>query len=395
MKHLIFTLLVAALGGASLTNPATAQEPQRGRPSAELQNFVRNSYIFQLDASVARGRIPARAAELARGAGGALGFVYTTAYRGFSAQMTSVAADNLFRNNDDVIGYSRDGIVTIVQASPKKGPPPHAGGGDKQAAPSGQTTPWGIARVGGAGNGTGKTAWIIDTGIDLDHPDLVVDVSRSANFVLRGKNSPDDGHGHGTHVAGTIAAIDNDADVVGVAAGASVVAVRVLDNAGSGSYSGVIAGVDYVAAKASPGDVANMSLGGPPYLPLDEAITAAAETGIKFAIAAGNSGDDAGKYSPARVNHSNIYTVSAIDSGDRLTSWSNWGNPPVDFAAPGASILSLKKGGGTTTMSGTSMAAPHMAGILLLLDGSDVVNGGAVIGDSDDTPDTIACHSSC
>jgi subtilisin family serine protease len=214
-----------------------------------------------------------------------------------------------------------------------------------------------------------------------------VDVARSISFVTRGKNTPDDGNGHGTHVAGTIAALDNGIDVIGVAAGASIVSVRVLDNSGSGSYSWVIGGVDHVARYGKSGDVANMSLGGPVSDALDQAVHNAASKGIRFALAAGNEGVHANNSSPARVNHANVYTISAIGSNDCLTSWSNWGNPPVDYAAPGGSILSLKAGGGTTTMSGTSMAAPHVAGILLL---GGVRSSGTACNDSDGTADPIA-----
>lgn len=384
MRHSIIAIFSAVLAAVIFAPPTLAQAPERGSASIALQNFVRDSYIFTFDDGVSRGRIPARAAAVVGQAGGRLGHVYTTAYRGFSAQMTSVAADNLFRNNDDIIGYSRDGIVSIGQSSRR---PPHAGGGGNEDAPA-QVTPWGITRVGGAGDGTGKIAWIIDTGVDLNHPDLNVDVGRSKNFITRGKNSPDDGNGHGTHVAGTIAAIDNDSYVVGVAAGATVVAVRVLDNSGSGSYSGVIAGVDYVAANGASGDVANMSLSGPAYAPLDTAVVNAAAGGIHFAIAAGNDGVDADTRSPARADGSNIYTVSAINSNNNLASWSNWGNPPVDYAAPGVSIQSTWKGGGLKTISGTSMAAPHVAGILLLL--GTVNSNGTAGNDPHDYADPIA-----
>ncbi|NOX38446.1 MAG: S8 family serine peptidase [Calditrichaeota bacterium] len=268
----------------------------------------------------------------------------------------------------------------VVRLAPVRGRP-----GSSQA----EEIPWGVIRVGGPIDGTGKVAWIIDTGVDLDHPDLNVDVSRSVTFVERGRDarSADDYNGHGTHVAGTIAAIDNDIDVVGVAAGATVVAVKVLDQSGSGYYSWVINGVDYVGANASPGDVANMSLGGPVSQALDDAVLNASSKGIYFAIAAGNDGDDANNYSPARVNGTYVYTVSAIDANDVFASFSNWGNPPIDYAAPGVSILSLWKDGGTNTISGTSMATPHVAALLLL---GSINTDGYALQDPDGNPDPIA-----
>lgn len=304
--------------------------------------------------------------------------VYTAALSGFSAELNQGQL-NALRHNPNV-DYIEPDQVMMLAPPPGKGPGGGGGGG-------GQVVPWGVTRVGGAGDGTGKTAWVIDTGVDLDHPDLRVDLGRSISFVTRGKNTPDDGNGHGTHVAGTIAALDNGSDVIGVAAGASIVSVRVLDNSGSGSYSWVIAGVDHVAQYGKSGDVANMSLGGPISAALDQAVLNAAGKGIKFALAAGNEGTHANNSSPARVNHANVYTISAISSNDCLTSWSNYGNPPVDYAAPGASILSLKAGGGTTTMSGTSMAAPHVAGLLVL---GGVRSSGTACNDPDGTADPIA-----
>ncbi len=207
------------------------------------------------------------------------------------------------------------------------------------------------------------------------------------NFVTRGKNSADDGNGHGTHVAGTIAAIDNDIDVVGVAAGATVVPVRVLSNNGSGYMSWVLAGVDYVAANADPGDVANMSLGGGVSTSLDNAVKTAAANGIHFVLAAGNDSMHANNSSPARANGDFIYTVSAIDNNGNFAWFSNYGNPPVDVAAPGVNILSTASGGGATTMSGTSMAAPHVAGLLLL---NSLNTNGTASNDPDGTADPIA-----
>ena len=213
-----------------------------------------------------------------------------------------------------------------------------------------------------------------------------VDAGRSADFT-GSRRGADDENGHGTHVAGTVAAIDNNIGVVGVAAGATVVAVKVLNRRGSGSISGVIAGVDYVAANAPSGDVANMSLGGGFYQPLNDAVESAAGKGIKFALAAGNESTNAGSRSPASANGTNVYTVSAMSSGDRWASYSNYGNPPVDICAPGSSIPSTWKDGGYNTISGTSMATPHVAGILLL---GNLQTDGTVSGDPDGNADPIA-----
>ncbi len=277
----------------------------------------------------------------------------------------------------------QDRIVTVSMG----GPPGGGGGGGGTS----QTTPWGVTRVGGAIDGTNAgTAWIIDSGIDLDHPDLNVDVARSKSFLSGGggASSPDDQNGHGTHVAGTVAAIDNSEGVIGVAAGATVVSVRVLNRRGSGSYSGIIAGVDYVAANAAAGDVANMSLGGGANSALDDAVVAASGT-CPFVIAAGNESQNANNVSPARANGPNVYTVSSMTSNDTWSSFSNYANPPVDYCAPGSSILSTYKSGGYSTLSGTSMAAPHVAGILLI---GGITTDGNVAGDPDGNPDPIAHH---
>lgn len=305
---------------------------------------------------------------------------YGKAIFGIATSLTDAQLAQL-RNDPRVDFIEQDRVVALAPPG-GKGP---GGGGTSPA----QETPWGITRIGGAGNGAGKTAWVIDTGIDLDHPDLNVDVARSVTMFTSGKDSKnaDDGNGHGTHVAGTIAALDNSIGVIGVAPGAAVVGVKVLDSRGSGSYSGVIAGVDYVAANAAAGDVANMSLGGPISQALDDAVKAAANKGIKFALAAGNDGADANNSSPARVNHPNVVTISASDVNDVMASWSNWGNPPVDYAAPGVSIKSTWLEGGYNTISGTSMASPHAAGIMLL---GNITTSGFVTGDKDSTPDPIA-----
>lgn len=299
------------------------------------------------------------------------------------------------RNDKRVKYIEKDYLIVFAPpcGTPNGGPCDDPGDGDDGGDGStSQSTPYGIARVNGGVSYTGSNvAWVIDTGIDLDHEDLNVDASRGYNAFTKGKDgkSLDDGNGHGTHVAGTIAAIDNTVGVIGVAAGATVIPVKVLDSRGSGSYSGVIAGVDHVGANGSPGDVANMSLGGPISQALDDAVLAASANGITFTLAAGNESDDANNHSPARVNGSNIVTISAMDSNDNWASFSNFGNPPVDYCAPGVSINSTWQGGGYRSISGTSMAAPHAAGVLLLGNAS---TSGSVNGDPDGNADAIISH---
>lgn len=303
------------------------------------------------------------------------------AVKGFSANLTELQLEQL-RNDPRVLRIEQDYTISI---SPYKGKPGGGGSGTTES----QQVPYGTIRVGGGATASTHTAWVIDSGIDLDHPDLNVDVDRSQSFLSGGggANSPDDQNGHGTHVAGTIAAIDNNIGSVGVAPGTTVVAVRVLDRRGSGSLSGVIAGVDYVKAAGEVGDVANMSLGGGISLTLDNAVmTAAAESGVKFVLAAGNESNNANSHSPARVNGDNIYTISAMDSDDNWAYFSNYGNPPVDYCAPGVGVYSTWKNGGYNSISGTSMAAPHAAGVLLL--GTPSTDG-TVIGDPDGNDDAI------
>jgi subtilisin len=224
---------------------------------------------------------------------------------------------------------------------------------------------WNVNKV-GYGDGTGKTAWVIDTGIDFDHPDLNVDVARSKSF-LSTNTSADDENGHGTHVAGIIGAKNNNFGVLGVASGANLVSLRVLDKDGNGTLSSIIQALAYVNANAKAGDVVNMSLGEDKVSDiLDQQVQVTASKGIYVSIAAGNDGKAADLYSPGRTNATNVYTVSAVDSVDNFASFSNFGNDAVDYAAPGVRILSTYKDGQYARMSGTSMAAPHVAGLLLI-----------------------------
>jgi len=361
MKRRVFSVLFGVLL-VSLVSFGTqlTDQPDDVVRVREMPEYVAShSYIFVFDNKVeSKAAVEQRASELADVYRGELRHSFSTVIRGFSAMMSAEDAQRLYEDNPDIAYYEPNGVCYAI------GKPPWAGGGGDEEPPSGQEVPWGVARVNGGVAGNFCTAWIIDTGVDYEHADLNVDTARSVTFV-RSKNGGDDDNGHGTHVAGTIAAIDNNIDVIGVAPGATVVAVKVLDRRGSGTWDGVIAGIDYVAQNAASCDVANMSLGGGFSQALNDAVINAAKS-CAFALAAGNEGMDAAETSPASANGPDIYTISAIDSSDILAYWSNYGVPPVDFAEPGVNILSLKNGGGTTTMSGTSMASPHAAGLLLL-----------------------------
>ncbi len=257
-----------------------------------------------------------------------------------------------------------------------------------------QSVPWGVQRVGGPLTGNGLYAWILDSGIDFNHSDLNVDSFRSRNFV---NGEPDeDLHGHGTHIAGIIASTGNNTSVVGVASGATVVSVKVINKDLVGSIDAGLDGIEYVATRAHNTDVVNMSLcyhqsiHGDSRKLIDEAVENAADTGVRFAVSAGNNASHANICSPARVVHDNVWTISSIDSNDYFfTIESNYGNPPIDYAAPGVSIYSLWKDGGTNTLTGTSMAAPHFAGLLLAVP-DDIKVDGYAINDPDGNPDPIA-----
>ena len=243
---------------------------------------------------------------------------------------------------------------------------------DRQVHAEAQRLPWGINRVDAdasstkAGNGSGAVsnvrAYVIDSGIDRGHKDLrVVD---HVNFTGDGRNR--DCNGHGTHVAGTVAARDNTSDVVGVAPSAPLTGVKVLGCKGGGALSGVIKGIDWVTAHANKPAIANMSLGlgGEPSPALDEALRKSARMGILYSVPAGNKGTGTCSGSPARTGagtNNGIVTTAMTNEDDEEAPLSNYG-PCVDIWAPGVLILSTRMGGGTTKMGGTSMAAPHVAG---------------------------------
>ncbi|MBQ0733549.1 S8 family serine peptidase [Aquimarina celericrescens] len=289
---------------------------------------------------------------------------YTTAISGMALKLED---DEFLKLSKDpnVASIEYDRIVTlpkfeveeVIQSNPSS----------KMA----QQTPCGITRAGGAANGAGKNEWIwvIDSGIDLDHPDLnVVTDSRYSRTFVGG--SPDDCNGHGTHVAGTAGAINNSVGVVGVSAGAPVVSVRVFGCSGSSSTSTILNGINHVAANAITGDVANLSLGGffgsecANNSSYRSALLNLASTGTRIAIAAGNSSANASSYQPACINGTNIYTVASMTCNRGFSSFSNFNMNPIDVIATGSSVTSTYLNGGYATLSGTSMASPHVAGIM-------------------------------
>ena len=348
---------------------------------------IPSKYIIVLkgDNSMVGDKIKVRGRALGllkrnNGAESNLEFVYSKAIQGFSAFISPSVAAKLAKD-PEVKFLEPDMEISlgpIIEARP--------GGGGTGTSPA-QVTPWGISAIGGSADGAGKRAWIIDTGIDLTHPDLNVDQTLGFTAFTSGKDADfNDGNGHGTHVSGTIAALNNTIGVVGVAAGAKVIPVKVLNSRGSGTISGVIAGVDYVASKGIAGDAANMSLGGVYSQALNDAVLSASAV-VKFAVAAGNDSKNAVNYSPASVNSPNVYTISAYDINGVFATFSNFGNPPVDYSAPGVSIKSTWKGGAYNTISGTSMASPHACGILLL---GNISSNGTVLNDPDGIPDAKA-----
>jgi subtilisin family serine protease len=229
------------------------------------------------------------------------------------------------------------------------------------------SAPWGLDRIDQAAlplsgtytypdtAGSGVTAYVIDTGVRITHSQISGRASYGYDAV-DGDTTASDGNGHGTHVATTIAG-----STYGVAKKAKVVAVRVLDNAGSGTTAGVIAGIDWVTDNHSGPSVANLSLGGGASTTLDTAVRNSIASGVTYAVAAGNSSANASSYSPARVTEA--ITVGATTSADARASYSNYGSV-LDLFAPGSSSTAgwYTSDTATNTISGTSMATPHVAG---------------------------------
>jgi subtilisin family serine protease len=332
--------VLLAVGGTALTAPAAAAPPEK------------TAVIVQL----APGSDAERESRRAAGNDGSVSHVYQHAMRGFAGEFTPQAIEAL-RRNPNVLTVEPDGVVQAV---------------DVQANPV-----WGLDRIDErdlpldtqfsyASNGSGVTAYVIDSGV-APHPEFGTRLQAGTSTV-RGAKTTVDCYGHGTHIAGTIAG-----STYGVAKQATVVPVRVLDCRGSGSSSGVVAGIDWAVANHQAGvpAVANLSFGGPANASIDAAVRRLIDDGVTVAVAAGNDNADAANFSPARV--AAALTVAATDTRDTRAPFSNHG-ARVDLFAPGVAITSAWLNGGANTMSGTSMATPHVAGAAALVLSRDVTS---------------------
>lgn len=305
--------------------------------------------------------------------------VYSSAVNGFAYNGRGILPDSrvLSLEPDREVSLAGNGVKPETAGRPGSPPPP----------PPAQEVPTGVRRIGGGAIGGSGANYqnvnvaIIDSGIDGSHPDLRV--AGGMNFTSTKPQAWKDENGHGTHVAGTVAALDNGFGVVGVAPGASLWAVRVLNRQGFGSVSGIVAGVDWVTATRTDGNttndiaVANMSLGiYGTNTALEAAVRRSVNAGVVYTVAAMNESTDASAYSPAR--YADVITVSALADSDgkagglgtatwagpddTLAAFSNYGSI-IDIAAPGVDIRSTVLNGQYALYSGTSMAAPHVAGV--------------------------------
>lgn len=317
---------------------------------------VENQYIVVLKDEVPS--VQAREALLQNFAtqhGGELIRTFTVALNGGVMRMNEAKAKALA--NHPFISYiEQDSVVQLIVPTSLSSQSPTPSWGldriDQQSLPLNSTYNYN-------NDGSGVSTYVIDTGIRITHTEFGGRATHGFDAINDGYNG-NDCHGHGTHVAGTIGGIN-----YGVAKNVQLIAVRVLNCSGSGTTSGVIAGIDWVTTNAVRPAVANMSLGGSISLALDNAVTTSINSGVSYAIAAGNSSQNACNFSPARV--AGAITVGATNNSDSRPSWSNYGKC-LDLFAPGVSIASAWIGSdsATNTISGTSMATPHVAGVVAL-----------------------------
>ena len=380
--HRASLVLVTCLTLLAAAAPAVAAPPDN---PAGLQRVI---VQLRPDGPSPRGL----SAELAEASGGRTGAVYEHALKGFAAELPEAAIDAL-RRNPNVLSITPDRIISIAgQDIPT--------GFDRIEADLAPPAPTSTTSCPAGETCTDVDIAVLDTGSN-NHPDLnVVDrVDCSALFGPCVEGTGYDGHGHGTHVAGIAAAYDNTDGVIGVAPGARVWSVKVLDDTGNGFLTSLIAGIDWVTGRAGVIDVVNMSLSGIfSDTNFNTAISNSVGAGVTYVVAAGNAGEDAVNTSPA--NHPEVITVSAVADGDgagghlgaflcrdgeaddTLATFSNFG-PSVDIAAPGVCIRSTWYNGGYETRSGTSMASPYVAGAAaryLAVNGRDTNGDGSVNG---------------
>lgn len=352
----VFGIGVAALLGAvAFAGPANAAEGEIVGAGAD--GAVHDSYIVVL-----KKGSTADAAGLAGKAGGRLGFVYS-AVNGFSVEVSERQAKRLAANPAvEYVEQNRTLGVTAVQPNP----------------PS-----WGLDRIDQrqlplnssysySTTAANVNVYVLDTGVRATHQTFGGRVRQGYDFIDNDTNA-DDGYGHGTHVAGTIAGSQ-----YGVAKGASVYPVRVLNNQGSGTTAQVVAGVNWITQNARKPAVANASLGGGVSTTIDNAVRSSVASGVTWVVAAGNSNSNASSFSPARVQEA--ITVGATDRTDTRASYSNYG-AVVDLFAPGSAITSAWNGSDTATFTGngTSFAAPHVAGAAALYLAANTAAGPAQV----------------
>ncbi len=303
---------------------------------------------------------------------------YADAIVGFTASLSPEEVTRL-SNHPDVEGVFQDYYINAENGTDQGRPAEYSA--------EGQTTPCAINNAGGFADGSSKLnwIWILDTGIDLDHPDLNVQtlLPYAASFIPG--QTADDGNGHGTHVAGIAAAKNNGFGIVGVSAGAKVVPVKVMPNGGSGgSMSYIIQGLNHVATYDKPRDVVNMSIGAYPMMgcensniPLRNAVKNLGKSGTWVCIASGNNFGNAAMSSPGCINGTKVYTVGAMTCDQLCYGSPNWGTPVVDWVATGQNVYSTYKNGGYATLTGTSQATPVVAGIIHAR-GAAPVSGGTI-----------------
>lgn len=360
MKKLSFGVLAALLISACQDSPEAPRLTPRAASSSAAVSVqgarpIVDEYIVVLRDDV--GDPGAAARQLAAAHGATIRFVYESAIKGFAAHMSSAAAAALERN--PMVAYVEQDQTIALDATETMDTNGDPWGLDRIDAHSGLDKSYTYALT-----GAGVTAYIIDTGILTTHSEFGGRASGGFTAISDGGGTTDC-NGHGTHVSGTVGGA-----TYGVAKSVQLVAVRVLNCSGSGTTSGVIAGVDWVTANHVSPAVANMSLGGGASSSLDQAVANSIASGVAYAIAAGNGNfagiaQDACNYSPARV--ATAMTIGATTKADAKTSWSNYGNC-VDWFAPGNGIKSAWIGSNTATntISGTSMATPHTTGVAAL-----------------------------